>query len=68
MHIFAEKSFEQMHILVYNNFEQMHFWRKKGGMCMFLSEKHMKNCVNGKKSMRIVTVFCWKAPDEWENR
>ena len=40
-----------MHILVYNSFEQMHFGRKKGGMCMFLSEKHMKNCVNGKKSI-----------------
>ena len=39
MHIFAEKSFEQMHVLVYNNFEQMHFWRKKGGMCMFFKRK-----------------------------
>ena len=46
MHIFAEKSFEQMHVLVYNSFEQMHFWRKKGGMSMFLSEKHIKNCVS----------------------
>lgn len=51
MRIFAEKSFEQMHILVYNSFEQMHFWRKKGSMSMFLREKHMKNCVNGKKSI-----------------
>lgn len=39
MHVFAEKSFEQMHVLVYNNFEQMHFWRKKGGMSMFFKRK-----------------------------
>lgn len=40
-----------MHILVYNNFEQMHFCEKREVCVCFLSEKHMKNCVNGKKSI-----------------
>lgn len=35
---------------------------------MFFKRKAYENCVNGKKSMQIVTVSCWKVPDEWENR